>query len=108
MFKKIQYSFLEKNVRQAGVFAQVEASKHLSVIQEVLRERFGDGADKQVRAKYIKYRTVTIEIVHPAIAQEIRLQEEAIISEINKRIGRPEVVSLSFTPFQIDELTPPQ
>jgi len=37
-----------------------------------------------------------LEVAHPAVSEEIRRQEEAIIFEINKRVGKPEIVRIQF------------
>ncbi|MFC1598213.1 DciA family protein [Patescibacteria group bacterium] len=96
-FKKVDFSFLEKNLRRAGIDKQVTASQHIEIVEQVLIERFGEGAGVHVKPKYIKHRRVMVEIAHPAIGQEIRAQEEAIISEINKRIGLPEIIQIQFS-----------
>lgn len=100
MFKKVQYSFLEKNLKKAGVHTQVEASQNLNIVNGVFIERFGEGVHLHAKPKYIKNRALTVEIVHPAIAEELRLQEEGLISEINKRIGRAEIIRIYFSLVQ--------
>ncbi|HLD22262.1 MAG TPA: DciA family protein [Patescibacteria group bacterium] len=97
MFQKIHRSFFQKNLKRAGIYGQVEAYKHLHIVEQVLHERFGEGATLHAKPIYIKKRTVMIEIAHPAVGEEIRLQEESLISEINNRIGRSEILRVQFT-----------
>ncbi|MFH1426895.1 MAG: DciA family protein [Candidatus Kerfeldbacteria bacterium] len=97
MFKKLDDSFLQKSVRRAGIGKQVEAAFFVGIVQDVLCERFGEGACKHARAKFVKDRALGIEIKHPAVGEEIRRQEESIISAVNEKIGRPEIVRIFFT-----------
>ncbi len=96
MFNKINNSLFKRSLQSAGIERQVEAAQMLEVASEVINERFGGGAHIHARPTYIKERELTISIAHSAVGQEIRQQEEAIISEINKRIGRPEILRIQF------------
>jgi hypothetical protein len=96
MFRKVTSSFLRTTLDRAGVSKQVEAFASIEHARTVLKERFGDGVELHAKPQYVKERALTIAVVHPAIAQEIRLCEEAVISAINERIGRPEIVRIHF------------
>lgn len=96
MFHKFQSSVFKKNLQKAGIAKQVEASAHVYIVQEVLKERFGEGALNHAKPVYIKNRTVCIEIAHPAVGEHIRSQEEAIIFACNQRIGYPEILRIQF------------
>lgn len=95
-FEKAGKGLFSKALKRAGIEGQISASRSISVATEVLSERFGEGFDVHVRPKYIAARTLTIEVAHPAISEEIQSQSEAIISEINERLGRPEVVQMQY------------
>ena len=95
-FSKVSSSLFSGSLQKAGISKQVSASQHVGHAIDIFKERFGDGVALHAKPKYIKDRTLMIEIAHPAIAEEIRRQEEALISELNKRIGHPEVVRLQF------------
>lgn len=95
-FQKLQHTFFGSTLARAGIAKQVQASVGINVALDVLQERFGEGVAMHAKPKYIKNRTLAIEVAHPAIAEEITQQEEAIISEINKRLGRHEVVAMQF------------
>lgn len=95
-FQKVQYSFLQRVVQKAGIGKQIEASRCLVIVEQVLAERFGEGARQHVKPKYVKQRALTLEVAHPAVGEEIRRQEESLISQINEGIGRPEIVRIHF------------
>lgn len=96
MFQKFQRSLFHTVLQRAGISRQVEAARGLVVVSAILRERFGEDVSVHVRPRSIKNRIVVIEVAHPAISEEMVRQEEALISEINNRLGFPAVVDISF------------
>lgn len=96
MFQKAGDSLFQKTVNRAGIAQQVAASQYVQFARDVLAERFGDGADKHAVPRSIKDRALRIEVKHPAVGEEIRRQQESIIAEMNRRIGRPEIVRIDF------------
>jgi UDP-3-O-acyl-N-acetylglucosamine deacetylase len=96
MFQKADKSFFQSTLQRAGITKQVQASRYLVLVEAVMKERFGEGALIHVEPKYIKNRSLAIAVAHPAVGEEIRRQEEALISEINRRIGHPEIVRMHF------------
>lgn len=103
MFRKVSYSFLNNNLKRAGIHQQVEGFRTITLASEVLRERFGEGVASHANPRSIKNRTLAIEIAHPAVAEEIRRCEEALISEMNNRLGRPEILRFVFVTKQARE-----
>jgi hypothetical protein len=87
-------NFLAGNLAKKGLDKQITAAQHVAYAESVMIRRFGDGALEQARPVYIKNRTLAIEVIHPAISEEIRRQEEGIISEVNQKIGYPEVIRI--------------
>lgn len=96
MFNKVSSSLFSKSLQNAGVRKQVEAAQSIEIVKKVFADRFGDGAGLHATPKYIKNRTVAVLVAHPAVGEEIKRQEEAVISEINKQLGRPEVLRIQF------------
>jgi hypothetical protein len=96
MFRKVTSGFLRSSLDRAGVSKQVDAYRSIEHARFVLRERFGDGVELHAKPQYVKQRSLTIAVAHPAIAEEIRLYEEALISAINERIGHPEIIRIHF------------
>ena len=61
-------------------------------IETILDEQ----ARRSVRPLYYKEYTVTIAVLSPALAQELKLNEQRIIQSINAKAGAGAVTSLRF------------
>ncbi len=96
MFQRVRGSLFHTVLQRAGISRQVEAARGITVVSALFRERFGEDVSVHVKPRYIKNRILTIEVAHPAISEELVRQEEALISEINNRMGFPAVVDISF------------
>ncbi|OGY88028.1 MAG: hypothetical protein A2233_04800 [Candidatus Kerfeldbacteria bacterium RIFOXYA2_FULL_38_24] len=96
MFKKAGFSFFTQKLKKAGIEEQIEAVLCLKVVTEVLEDFFGKGFYEHAKPCWVKKRTLLIEIVHPAVGEQIRLQESAILFEINKKLKKAEVVKIQF------------
>ena len=80
---------------KGGVSAQVKAAQYIEYARQLVIERFGEGALEHARPVSIKDRTLMIEVIHPAVSEEIMLSNEAFISALNAKIGYPEVIRIS-------------
>lgn len=96
MFQRVNQIFLRHVIQRTGASNQIEAAQILTHARALFAERFGEGVALHANPKFIKHRSLIIEIAHPAVGEEIKRQEEMIIYEINKRLGRPEITALSF------------
>jgi hypothetical protein len=96
MFNKFSSSFFKGSLEKSGIYKQVAASQYVAIAQDVLKQRFGEGALKHAKPVSIKNRTLYIAIAHPAIAEHIRMKEETIISEMNAQIGYAEIIRIQF------------
>ena len=82
-FTKAGSGLFQKAVQRAGVFGHVLVAQRIHVVEKVFAERFGDGFALHAKPKYIKAKTLGIEVAHPAISEQLRQQEEALIGAIN-------------------------
>lgn len=96
MFNKLDNSIFSHALGRAGIGKQVEAAQVVSLAIETLQERFGDGIEQYAHPKSVRNRQLYIEVKHPAVGEEIRRQEEAIIAGLNEKLGRPEIVRIQF------------
>lgn len=96
MFKKVQHSFFQKAIQRAGISAQVQASHAVFIANSIFQERFGEGFALHAKPVYVRHRTLAVEIGHPAVAEQLKKQEETLIHAINQCLGRPEIVRLQF------------
>lgn len=72
------------------------AAMAVEAANDVLLEIFGEQNSNSARALYLKKQIMAIACLSSIMAQEIRLREKFIISEINKRLGRPTVLKIRY------------
>ncbi len=70
---------------------QVEAGSAVAFAEQVFLALFGEEGAKQVKPLFLKNRTLTVTCVSSVIAQEIRLNQAAIVQQINDKMGKNEV-----------------
>jgi len=76
----------DKNLKK-----QVESSAVVELTEEVLTEMFGSDLAAHAKPLFLKNRTITISCTSSAMAQEIRLNQQEIVKNINKKLGSEEV-----------------
>lgn len=103
MFKKVSSSLFSHTIARAGIGQQLKAQKGVFAANAILKERFGEEAEKHAKAKYVKNRVLTIMVAHPAVGEQIRVEEEGIIRQINKIIGYDAVIRIQFSLTQNDD-----
>lgn len=80
----------EKMGKNANLGRQLESVEVIEIAENVLKEMFGDlGA--AAKPLFLKNRTLTVSCATSAIAQEIRLNQTAIVEKINEKMGKNEV-----------------
>ena len=75
----------------AKVGKQVDAAMVIEHTNEVLADMFGDELAAEAKPLFLKNRTLTITCTSSAMAQELRLNQPAIVEKINKKLGKDEV-----------------
>lgn len=87
---------LGKNVRKKGLSSQVEAAMILELFQQKAKELFDPSLLESMRPLYVKDRILTIAVLSPVLAQEIKLNEPTILRYINEKAGGGVVEHLRF------------
>ncbi|MBI4090471.1 MAG: DUF721 domain-containing protein [Candidatus Komeilibacteria bacterium] len=87
---------LGKSVRKKGLSSQVEAAMILELFQQKAKELFDASLLPSMRPLYVKDRVLTIAVLSPVLAQEIKLHEPAIIEYINAKAGGKAVEHIRF------------
>lgn len=90
-----KFNFQRHIGAKGGISDQVKAAQYIEYARNLVLERFGEGALEHARPVSIKNRVLIIEVIHPAVSQEIVQSSEALISALNTKIGHPEVVRIS-------------
>lgn len=86
-FTPIGESLGQKIEKNTTLKAQVELSAILEVAEAVLTALFGVDLAKHAKPLFLKNRTITISCTSSAMAQEIRLNQAEIVSNINVKTG---------------------
>ncbi|MBP9694804.1 MAG: DUF721 domain-containing protein [Candidatus Magasanikbacteria bacterium] len=76
---------------QTPLKKQVESSLVIEFAQNALNELFGEDQAKHAKPLFLKNRTLTITCSTSSIAQEIRLNQQALVDKINDKLGKKEV-----------------
>lgn len=77
--------------KNAPLQKQVEASQAVLFAEAVFQEMFGADLAKHAKPLFLKNRTLTVSCTSSAMAQEIRLNQQAIVDNINAKFGKQEV-----------------
>jgi len=78
---------LKSSARKRGIASQVEAAMILEFFKQVARDIFGDEALKLMRPLYVKEGVLTIAVLSPAFAQELKLRESDVTRAINEKMA---------------------
>lgn len=89
-------SLLKGSMMRAGISEQVLGEQARQIFAMVLREVFGQAVNEQARVKYLRHGVLSVNIQSSALANEIKLQERAIIKKVNNQLGEPLVKRLSY------------
>lgn len=70
---------------------QVDAALVIEHTNTVLADLFGSELAAEAKPLFLKNRTLTITCTSSAMAQELRLNQAAIVEKINEKLGKEEV-----------------
>lgn len=89
-------SLLRKNVQSKGLSYQVEAAMSLQYFDDVVSEIWQDKMKDRVKPLYLKDQILTIAVLSPVLAQELKLKQDQVVTKINQKAGAEIVHSLRF------------
>ena len=79
-------NILDKNFKQkSSLSRQVTAALICDDFDNLLKEYWGDASKNKAKAIYFKNNTLTIACLSSAMAQEIKLNEQKILSVLNDK-----------------------
>ena len=87
---------LRRTVQAKGLAWQVEAAMALRYFNEITTELWGDKMKDRARAMYLKDHVLTVAVLSPVLAQELRLKEKKIVNYINDKMQLEAVDHLRF------------
>jgi hypothetical protein len=95
MFVKINRVLNQKLKRTRGG-EQIIAAQILSEFNRIIKKTWGDKALKRIKPLYVKNRRLTVSALSSVAAAEIKLREDEIVREINRKIGHRRIEGLRF------------
>ena len=96
MVMKSLGDILKHQMKQTPVWKQVTATLVVEKVNEVITELFGQTANKYAQAIYFKNKVIAITCLSSVMAQEIKLNEQKIISTTNKKLGSLAVEKIKY------------
>jgi len=89
-------SLLGRVLARRGWAYQVEAALAVDAFQLVIEELWPGKMTGRAKALYLKNHDLTVAVVAPLLAQELRFKEAQVIKAINQRVGHAAVRRLKF------------
>ena len=80
----------EKMGKDSPLSKQVETAGIVELSEAVFLEMFGE-MSRHAKPLFLKNRTLTVSCASSAMAQEIRVNQAAIVAKINEKLGKNEV-----------------
>ena len=93
MFKPIQ-SLIPKTANRLGVGKQLQAIDICNRYKKVATQILPEQAQNNTFPKWFKNKTLVIGVANSAWAQEVIMRKDAIIDEINSKVGRKVITDL--------------
>jgi len=87
---------LKRQMWNSLVWKGVEASLVVDEANKILADMFGPELKKYARALYLKNRTLAITCLSSVAAQEIRLNEQAIVTKLKNKFGQQTVERIRY------------
>jgi hypothetical protein len=81
----------------SSIKQKINASQVVQASQKILQEKFGSGLVNQVKVKSWQKNTLEISCQSSVIAQEIKLQQDKIMENINKKLGKQKITNIKFS-----------
>jgi predicted nucleic acid-binding Zn ribbon protein len=89
-------SSLNLRINQLGLNKEVEAVRICQLWDEIIKNKFDKRASEKSKAIKFKNKNLTVAVLSSIWAQEFQYNQQNIIEEINKRIGREAVERINF------------
>jgi predicted nucleic acid-binding Zn ribbon protein len=89
-------SILGHHVQKKGLTYQVEAAMALQYFDEIAESLWQGKMKDRAKPLYLKDQTLTVAVLSPVLAQELKSREDEVQSYINKKLGTEAVIKLRF------------
>ncbi|MEK7139337.1 MAG: DUF721 domain-containing protein [Patescibacteria group bacterium] len=87
---------LAKNIRQSGIKKQIDATLTVECFSQIITQLWGESVARKCQGLYLKDRALLVACPSSVVAQELKNQEQRIVSQLNERLGGGVVDGLRF------------
>ncbi len=85
-------SLLPRALKRHGVTHDVDAARIISVLEEILAEKWGATARRGIKVKFFKDNAIYISCTSSVLAQEVRFNEKILIGGVMEKVGGKVVI----------------
>jgi hypothetical protein len=89
-------SLLWKSIRRAGMEDGVAAVLVMEEFKKILKNEFGEKIENRIKVLYLKKKILYLSALSSVVMQEIRMNEDKILKELNKKFNKKLVERLNF------------
>lgn len=85
---------MNRSIKQKGLSSKVEATLILEEFDVIAKKIWDKEVAKDMKALYVKNRILNIAVLNSILAQEIKMREQLILTELKRKFGVNKVVSI--------------
>lgn len=89
-------TLLDKTIKRHGFSKKIAEKKVKEVFTQVIEQLFNKGLAYRVKPMYIKDGHLTVASLSVSSIEQVKIKEEKIISEINKRLSEKIVEKINY------------
>lgn len=87
---------LDKKYGRSQMAQKVTASLVCEEFDKVVLELWGKKMKNMAQAMYLKNKILTVAVLSPVVAQELKIREKQLVDKLNSKFGRMTVDRLRF------------
>jgi predicted nucleic acid-binding Zn ribbon protein len=87
---------LGHSAKKRGIASQVEGTMVLEFFKQIAEKLFGAEAAASMRPLHVKDAVLTVAVLSPTAAQELKVSETKIVEYVNQKAGRTAVQRILF------------
>ncbi len=78
---------INRQVTAKGLASKIEATLILEEFDKIVPKVWDKTMSKYMKAAYFRHNILAVAVLHPTIAQEIKIRRELILSELARKFG---------------------
>lgn len=78
---------LPNHVKMKGFFGKIEATLILEEFDKIVPKIWNKEMSEYMKAAYFKNNILAVAVLHPTVAQEIKLKKQLLLAEMARKFG---------------------